>query len=53
MKIERIFDSNSEILLKGIINSLIKDTIDKEINKLYSTSINHTTSSSKGDVTKC
>lgn len=53
MKIERIFDSNSDILLESIIDSLIKEKIDKEIDKLYSTTMNHTTSSMEGDVISC
>lgn len=50
MKIERIYDAEASITLEGIINSLVQGEIDKVLNNLYSTNINHTTSSEKGDV---
>lgn len=49
MKVERIFDEQSNIKIEEILDALLTELVDTYIEEQYN-SINHTTSSNKGDV---
>lgn len=51
MKIERIFNEESNVKFEEILNSLLAELIDTCIEDYYNAS-NHTTSFEKGDVEK-